>query len=268
MKSTTSLQPRHPVRRGLRIVALTTTIGLLALSSLNLRADGNPNPRIAPINSNPHGKSYSQWASAWWQWALAIPTTENPVLDDTGEDADVNQSGPVWFLAGNLGGVSERTITLPAGKALFFPIINQIYIGYPCDDRNLPGCEVDQALEAANDIPTLLSFIDPAMDDAALTCKIDGRTVRCLESYRVRSSAIHTVNVPEDNIYAGYGLLGGPYHPCVDVGYYLMLKPLRPGRHTIHFTSATADGTFNLDVTYHIKVLPRRGHHGGDCDDD
>jgi hypothetical protein len=31
------------------------------------RDHGNPNPGIAPINSKPHGKSYSEWAAAWWQ---------------------------------------------------------------------------------------------------------------------------------------------------------------------------------------------------------
>lgn len=249
-----------------RLVTLTTVVGLLATGTTNLSAGGNSNRRIAPINSKPHGKTYSEWASAWWQWAVAIPADESPLLDDTGADADLNQSGPVWFLAGNSGGVTERSITVPVGKSLFFPILNQIYLGFPCDDRNLPGCEADQALEEANDIPTLLSFIDPGMDGAALTCEIDGVAVKNPECYRVRSSAIYSVTMPEDNIYAGWGLPGGPYHPCVDVGYYLMLRPLPPGRHTIRFTGATADAGFSLDVTYHITVKrPGRGHG---CDND
>lgn len=222
-------------------------------------------PAIAPPNSHPYGKSYAEWASAWWQWSLPIPGDNNPVTDETGEDAGVNQSGPVWFLAGNTGGVSERTITVPAGKALFFPLLNQIYLGFPCDDRNLPGCEADQALEAANDVTTLLSFINPSMDGAALACEIDGVAVRNPGRYRVESSAIYSVILPDDNLYASSGIPGGPYHPCVDVGYYLMLRPLSVGSHTIRFTGATADSSFAVDVTYHINVKPRGHGHG--CDD-
>lgn len=235
-------------------IATVVTLGILTFATTDLPAAENQNPGILPINSKPHGKSYSEWAAAWWQWSVAIPATTNPLLDETGENASVNQSGQVWFLAGNSGGISERSITVPAGKALFFPILNQMYLGFPCDERNLPGCEVDQALEAANDVPTLLSFIEPSMDGAELACEIDGITVQNLEGYRVRSSSLYAVTLPNDSIYAGWGLPGGPYHPCVDVGYYLMLAPLSKGEHTIHFTSEAAGGVFSLDVTYHITV--------------
>src|SRR5262245_66409906 len=45
----------------------------------------------------------------------------NPDLDSAGEFGAVDQSGPVWFLTGTFGGSAERTLTVPAGKALFFP---------------------------------------------------------------------------------------------------------------------------------------------------
>jgi hypothetical protein len=41
-------------------------------------------------------------AAQWWQWALAEPARENPLLDTTGQFAAVNQRGRVWFLAGDL----------------------------------------------------------------------------------------------------------------------------------------------------------------------
>ena len=37
----------------------------------------------------------------------------------TPEKCAINQEGPVWFLADQLGGQEERTCTLPAGKAIF-----------------------------------------------------------------------------------------------------------------------------------------------------
>src|SRR5437870_11795939 len=66
-------------------------------------------------------------AAQWWQWALAIPNSQSPLLDQTGQFAAVNQpKGNIWFLAGNGGGTTVRTVTIPGGKALFFPIANVI----------------------------------------------------------------------------------------------------------------------------------------------
>jgi len=57
----------------------------------------------------------------------------NPLLDQTGANAAIGQSGPVWFLAGTTGGTAERAITVPAGKSLFFPLVNNVWICTPVD---------------------------------------------------------------------------------------------------------------------------------------
>ena len=237
---------------------IVATILLLGACPSAWAGGGNQdNPRIFSTLSHPYGRTYNQWSAAWWQWASSIPASSNPILDQTGQNAALNQSGDVWFLAGNFGGTSVRTVTVPSGKALLFPILNQIYLGFPCDGRNLPGCEIDQAFERANDIASLLSFITPTMDGAALACEIDGVPVRNLPAYRLESSAIYSVNMVDENIFA---LPAGPYHPCVDTGYYLMLAPLKTGQHTVHFTGANADNSFGLDVTYHLTVQRDNGH--------
>ena len=44
----------------------------------------------------------------------------------------VGQSGSVWFLAGIFGGGSAtRTCAVPAGKALYFPVLNSVNINAP-----------------------------------------------------------------------------------------------------------------------------------------
>lgn len=221
----------------------------LALGSPALQA--GPPAKVLSARSTAYGKPLNEWSAAWWQWVGSIPASSNPLLDQTGQSAASGQSGNVWFLAGNMGGVTERTVVVPAGKALLVPLLNTMYLGFPCDERGLPGCEVDQALEAAKDIPTLLSFITPSMDGAILSCEIDGIPVLNLSKQRVESSAIYSVTLGEENL---FGLPPGPYHPCVDTGYYLFLAPLSVGTHTLHFAAATADESFSLDVTYHITV--------------
>lgn len=236
MKSSTTKQQWQPARAGWRLASLATVLGLLALGTSNLPAAGNPNPGIAPVNSKPHGKSYSQWAAAWWQWAFSIPADVNPLLDSTGENSAEGQEGRVWFLAGNFGGTTVREISVPKGKALFFPIFNQPWVQFPEDPPFT--------------IPELRAILRPGTDNAVLSCEIDGQAVQNLASYR-EESAVFTTTVPEGNV---LGVPAGNYEPCVDNGYYLMLNPLTPGQHAIRFKAENADHSFSLDVTYHITV--------------
>jgi hypothetical protein len=46
----------------------------------------------------------------------------------------------------------------------------------------------------------------------------------------------------------------GPSCDTADDGYYLMLAPLSPGSHTVHFGGEAPALNFTIDVTYHITV--------------
>ena len=172
----------------------------------------------------------SLMAAQWWQWAIETPASENPVTDTTGEFAAVGQRGPVWFLAGNLGGTTVRTITLPADTTLFVPIVNTFLV-----DEGTIGEE-----RARN-----RAAIDGA---AGLSLEVDGIPVRITENNREQSTPF-ALKLPVDNI---YGAPAGTYAPTVDEGYYVLLAPLAPGTHTIHFAGSLPD--FSLDVTYYITV--------------
>src|SRR6476619_7983139 len=120
---------KHSSLIHLRCVAATLAV-LLVLSPLAATParGANPNPGVAPIKSSPNGKSYGEWAQAWWTWATSIPADQSPVLDATGQFAGVGQSGHVWFLAGTIfGGTFERDVTVPTGTSLFFPALNAIF---------------------------------------------------------------------------------------------------------------------------------------------
>jgi len=233
---------------------VTAILGLTA--ALPALADGGDrgnrgNPGIAPINSRPYGQSYSQWAAAWWQWAYSIPSDINPIHDSTGENADIGQGGPVWFLAGAyVPDPIVREVVVPEGKSLFFPIMNQSWVQFPDDPPYT--------------IPELRAILRPGMEGAVLTCEIDGRFVRNPNNY-LEESVVFITTVPDGN---DLGLPAGDYAPSLDNGYYLMLEPLARGRHTIHFTAHNADDTFSLDVTYHITVAKNGHGRGGDDDCD
>src|SRR5215813_2675062 len=75
----------------------------------------------------------AELSAEWWQWALSIPTSVNPLTDTTGADCMVGQRGAAWFLAGVFftGGTVTRTCSIPQGTRLFFPVINFVTVNSP-----------------------------------------------------------------------------------------------------------------------------------------
>ena len=53
--------------------------------------------------------------------------------------ANLNNTGSVFFLAGGLGGNVSRTIEVPAGKTLFFPVLNNVYVFTPETSEDCDG---------------------------------------------------------------------------------------------------------------------------------
>jgi hypothetical protein len=62
----------------------------------------------------------------WWLWAESFPVEQNPIADDSGAACGLHQPEDVWFLAGTFGGTVNRRCTVPVGKPIFFPVLNQI----------------------------------------------------------------------------------------------------------------------------------------------
>ena len=191
---------------------------------------------IAP-HSIVAGQSLAEWSAAWWQWALAIPTEQNPQLDETGANAALgNLSGPVVFLAGTFGGSVERAFSITAGKYLFLPVLNTVFIATDPSETLQTGLDANSA------------FIQSV---TALNASIDGVPVAGLFSHREITLAGFGLNFPDDNNLLG--LPAGSYGPAASDGYWLMLEPLAPGNHVIAFGG---EGVFGGDP-FSVQVLDR-----------
>jgi len=187
-------------------------------------------------------------AARWWQWALEVPASQSPLTDQTGQFATANQPhGAVWFLAGNEGGATVRSITVPAGKALFFPIVNIVDV----EDGVAVGGG-GMVFSAKKPLQTAQAFVSTVIATAtAMFCSVDGNAVP-ITSNNLEQSTPFALNLDSGNL---FGVPAGVYFPAVDSGYYVLVQPLSPGQHTIHFGGTqTYQGIFSLDVTYHITV--------------
>ena len=119
-----------------------TTMGVLILGLLvaagGVASAAKP-AHVAPPQSHPHGQTYSEWAADWWVWALSEPTPTNPLMDPTGAQCASGQTGNVWFLAGSFdAGNTTRSCSIPTGKALVFPMLNNFtcaFLNNPPENR-------------------------------------------------------------------------------------------------------------------------------------
>jgi hypothetical protein len=202
------------------------------------------NPRVYPPGSRPFGLGYGEWSARWWQWAYGLPAPGHPLFDETGADCAAGQSGPVWFLGGvfNVSGSAVRDLcTVPAGKAILFPIINAEW-----DNVCPPSTYTDAELR---------QFVTDAINSVtALAADVDGVPIENLSAYRFAGPSF-AVDLPPGSLFDLFcGTPPGHYSPFVPDGYYVMLTPLSPGPHTIHFTGTIAASSFTLDIVYHLNV--------------
>lgn len=186
---------------------------------------------LVPPEDSVAGHSQAEWSRRWWQWAGSFEQQRSPIADQTGEFCMLKQQGNVWFLAGTYG--TRRTVracTVPRDKYLFFPLIN--YVVMPPADRPIPcGAAVTQAAYSTQ----------PAFN---LVLDLDGERFADLEAHRQATPGCFDMGEkaePRTRIY-----------PSAANGYYIMLRPLPPGRHTLNFGGALP--SMLQAVTYTLNV--------------
>lgn len=225
-------------------------VAILLLAAASFAVAESPNSFVYPPDSEPFGKTYSEWSAAWWQWAYGLPVVGHPLFDETGVAAAAGQSGPVWFLGGvfNVSGTAHRTIEVPKGTALFFPILNVEWDNV-CPPDNL----TIEELRA-----TAAFFMDLATD---LSCEVDGVSIPDPARFRTTAGPF-SVTIPDGSIWQAFGCdnaVAGTYSPLVGDGYYIMLKSLPRGHHTVHFSGTVGPPvSFSLDITYDINVMDKK----------
>jgi hypothetical protein len=260
-----SLNPNRGPTGGLVARGLVPALAICAL--LPVLAAGQPaaqcreqpgKPTLLPSHSCPHGKTYGEWGEAWWKWVMSIPANRSPLLDTNGAFAAEGQNGPVWFLAGTVGGAATRTCNVPLNKALFFPLVNYIN-DYPCPGgdvvppRDLPKYLADGAHWIINHV-------------TELKAEVDGVALPDLWQNRGDSGLFLFKGDP--TMAQVDPCITGRVQPGYSDGYWVMLAPLPAGRHTIHFGGKAVfslangdpyDWTVDVDVTYKLAVQDTLG---------
>jgi hypothetical protein len=185
----------------------------------------------------------------------------NPLTDATGEHCAQRQVDQVWLLAGSISADPVvRTCKIPVGKLLFFPLINTFYGAFLNDP---PETRTEEFVREAG------SCTEPV----EISLSIDGFEIRRPNRFFTGASGsqspIFNVQLPPGNL-PGFDETTVPelvLSPSAEQGYYLFVRPLSPGTHTIRWIAsgcsrpAPEEPVFSQDITYHLTVVGSGANH-------
>lgn len=236
------------VRQLMPALIAAALVSVCTCSASAAAGHGKGNPGVLPVTSNPYGKSYGEWSAAFWQWLIETPWDSNPSNPEVGTDAITSQSSRVWFLATP---EHEVHIDIPAGTALFFPMMNVECSSLEPEESGFHGDTEAEQAECAK------FWADHIVNPV---CIVDGKPAQV---YRVVSPQFE-FNAPSPWIFGATGGEG----TAVGDGYYVMLAPLSVGQHTIevratlHFEAGELGpdpvDALTTDVIWHVNVVPGR----------
>jgi hypothetical protein len=237
---------------------------LLAMATSSL-AGSPPAPEVLPPSSLPYGFSYEEWSAKFWQFNLGQSSKHYALLGVpdicSGPASKVRFPGPN-IIGGDAIHIGTNHITMPAGTPLFFPVFCLWQDNSACPLTNFTTLTAVQLAEA-----------DEANWSAVTetSCTIDGVSVDGMENptnsiYNVVSPPFSYTTAEKDNVlFAAFGeaaaCIPGDFtiYPAVAEGVYVMLAPLKPGKHTIHTVAVVGPASAPFaesEVTWDLTVLP------------
>jgi uncharacterized protein YecT (DUF1311 family) len=188
---------------------------------------------IVPRYLKVQGRSYDDWASAYWSWLFARDPKRNPVQDLTGQYCTDGQSGPVWMLSsGDVQARIERSCSIPHGKYLLLPAVANML--------NANGEAADCEKVVREGVPK-----DGAEMVSGVFVTIDGLNLNAMEDFRIHTPQCTTIANS-----AGRAQVSN----AVFFGIWILLNPLPPGDHVVRFGGNSPVLATARDVTYRLHV--------------
>ena len=207
----------------------------------------------------PFGISYGDWVAKYWNWDLSIP------LDpQTGNFAGLHDNGclvhkensTVMLVDTAAGGIWNQKCTISHNEGILIPI----WTG-ECDQgtKGFENASEKQLSDCARgfDLGKIKGLV-----------KVDNVTVATLDALDYKTNIMNNVTevytkqfnatTPNDSHFVSdqSGTFPGVAH-----GWFVFLKPLQPGNHTVYYQNSveptTLSGAGNVNsaqFTYHFKV--------------
>ena len=189
---------------------------------------------VFSVNDMPYGQSFSYWVDKWFNWFLTLPNIQgneslmhprdhySPVKCSWKQDKHM----PVWMLAdgpdqNDLTTTEIRECQVPEGKALLVQIV-----GSNCSPNE--GYKNDQEL---------LKCAAWVLDKAQFSASIDGKEVMNTNDNPSDRDKFYVEPFVANITYGKNNYYDDPEGTVrgMEAGYFLFIKPLPTGNHTINY---------------------------------
>jgi hypothetical protein len=222
----------------LLIMALLIIFTSLPFFTENISADLSKSQIESLLFDNtaiPYNTTIPEWTAKWWKWAYSFSGYyNNPLLDPNGTALMKFQPSdePVFFLSGAYNSVANRTVTIPAGKAILYPVLNA-----EISFTDFPNAKGEDDLKRAlkSDL-SAATYVGTELNEISLPY------------HRIKAD-LFDLSVAKDNI---FDVSDGPTQAVAD-GYWIFLKPLPIGEYTIHIKGEQP--FYRSEVTYKINIV-------------
>jgi len=242
------------------LLALACALGVQVASAGNAVGESGDAPNVRALvfdpSAHPYGADMTTWGERAVRWIYGQPYEQNPAFDQTGEDCAVAQQGPVWFIPpifappGTPRPIRQdasRTCTVPAHTAILLDV-GAVTVPFPCPDESFRPAPGQSLYEFLSDLARLIMNTVNRLD-----VTIDGQGVPDVLGYRFASADLFdltgdvTLQTRLDDC-----ITGSP-QPAVMDGFFLMIKPLEVGTHTIVVRGTNTAGD-DRRFTYHLTI--------------
>ena len=247
------------MKKRMTIINATSRLAIAGLMLLGMALRSSAGETVIPPSDLPYGLSYEEWSAKWWQWYMGLET--NHIENVGSPDICSGPGSHVRFLYGAPGTTTAtRDVSICSDISLFFPIL-----GFIADNTACPVSDF-----GTNTSAQLAAEVIGGWSAVTLTtCTIDGVAVEGLDNpvtsiYNIVSPPFSYTIAEKDSIISlveGEDCIPGgiTIYPAVADGAYLMLAPLKPGKHKIAFVGVygpVSAPNLKLDITYDITVVP------------
>ena len=199
---------------------------------------------IVMVEFHPPNNSYKKQVEKYWQDVLRTPKDRNPTTATDGSRQDVS-TDPVCLAHSCTGVPVTRDIgTISRGKSLFIAVNPVVVTEVEAkDDPSEPK------------LRKLAKEDEDSASEATLIIDNEEYKLKDLQQYRFHHGMFE-VQIPPDAV---AGLEPPGVCKAVADGYYVMVKPLSDGQHTIRLkaqvdTPFTEESPWIQDVTYKFEV--------------
>lgn len=189
------------------------------------------------LNDQPLGKHYGYWLTKFWDWWGNVGIADTPTIKDYPcyhSSLGNSTANGVIFLVDvlTIGRNVEYACTIPANQSLLIPLVESEYD---------TGTE---SYEHASD-QTLLDAAKALDNGPSYVVKIDGTEVpkQLIDNNRAQSPFWNATWKDKNQFESKAGTFR-----AVAEGFWLFLKPLSPGLHTVSYAASSPKYSGNVPI--------------------